>query len=307
MTSLRIRGRRDDRGSSEVASGLLIFVVIVGVILGAYTWMTATDTTGPGEVKVIRNGGLVGSSVRGILQPSSGLSWTGYFSSGRSYPAQQRYYTISASGSADKNTVEQVPTADGVEVGVEGTVYFNLNLDPKVLADFDGRYGTRTYPYPDGNGGYDYLSIDAGDGKGWQAFLDAVVQRVISNDLRQQIGQIKCAELQASCALVQSGQDFTAVTAASGKGNLNIAKVQDAINASLETDLTQTLGGPYFTNVRFNLSKITLPDKLQGAINDAQAAFAAVTQAQAKVQQAKADALANEERQKGYALCPACA
>ena len=80
-----------------------------------------------------------------------------------------------------------------------------------------------------------------------------------------------------------------------------------SINDSLQQDLTATLGGPYITGVRFNLAKITLPKQVQDAINKAQAAFAAVTEAQARVAQAKADAAANEQRQKGYSACPACA
>jgi hypothetical protein len=50
-----------------------------------------------------------------------------------------------------------------------------------------------------------------------------------------------------------------------------------------------------------------VPQAVQDAINRSQAAFAAVTEAQAKVQQAKAEALANQQRQLGYAQCPACA
>jgi hypothetical protein len=97
------------------------------------------------------------------------------------------------------------------------------------------------------------------------------------------------------------------VNAVTGKSNLNIAKIQDSINTSLAQDLTGTLGGPFITGVRFNLAKITLPDQLQEAINKAQAAFAGVTEAQAKVQQAKAEAEANKQRQLGYQTCPVCA
>jgi regulator of protease activity HflC (stomatin/prohibitin superfamily) len=84
-------------------------------------------------------------------------------------------------------------------------------------------------------------------------------------------------------------------------------KVQQAINSSLGVDLRQTPGGDFFTGIRFNLVRITLPAKLQGAVDDAQAAFAQVTQAQARVQSAKADAEANRIRQRGYQDCPACA
>ena len=50
-----------------------------------------------------------------------------------------------------------------------------------------------------------------------------------------------------------------------------------------------------------------MPSNVQTAVNNAQAAFAQVTEAQARVQSAKADAQANAERQRGYGLCPSCA
>jgi hypothetical protein len=50
-----------------------------------------------------------------------------------------------------------------------------------------------------------------------------------------------------------------------------------------------------------------LPAKVQAAVDDAQAAFAQVTQAQARVESARADAQANAIRERGYKDCPACA
>jgi hypothetical protein len=52
---------------------------------------------------------------------------------------------------------------------------------------------------------------------------------------------------------------------------------------------------------------VKLPPQVEVAVEKSQAAFAEVTQAQAKVQQAKAEGAANRERQKGYTNCPACA
>jgi len=267
---------------------------------------SALTKTQAGEIAVIRNGGpLDNNRIRQIVQPASGLTWIGLFSTKHTYPVQQRFYTITANPGAGDRTgvdVENLPTADGVEVGVEGTVYFSLNADPEVLRTFDDKYGTRRYRGADGVYRYAWE-----DDAGWSTFLDQIVRPVISNDLREQIGNFPCAELQASCALVQNGGNIQAVTAATGKSNLNIAKIQDSINTSLVQDLTSTLGGGFITGVRFNLAKITLPAKVQEAINQAQAAFAAVTEAQARVQQAKADAEANAQRQAGYQACPACA
>lgn len=284
-----------------IAGGL---VAAVALIIGGSVVAAGYDRTAGGEVAVIRNGGpLDNNRVRQILPPASARTWIGIGSSAHTYPAQQRFYTITSDakrGDREGYDVENDPTSDGVEVGIEATVYFTLTADPKALAAFDDKYGTRKYRGLTGT--YRY----AWDGdQGWNTFLDQIVRPVISNDLRQQIGDFRCAELQASCALVQNSGSVTAPTPA--QGNVNITRIQDSINASLQQDLNETLGGDFITGVRFRLAKITLPQQVQDAINKAQAAFAGVTEAQARVAQAKADAQANEQRQKGYSACPACA
>lgn len=284
----------------SLAGALLVWIGVSAI--GA----PLTKTQG-GEVAVIRNGGpLDNNRIRQIVPPASSLTWTGLFSVKHAYPAQQRFYTITSDATRGDRAgvdVERLPTSDGVEVGIEGTVYFTLAADPEVLRSFDDKYGTRRYRGDDGRYRYAWEGEE-----GWATFLDQIVRPVISNDLREEVGNLPCAELQASCALVQNGGGTVqAVSAAAGRGNLNIAKIQDAINASLLKDLTQTLGGPFITGVRFNLAKITLPEQVQTAITKAQAAFAAVTEAQAKVAQAKAEAAANAQRQAGYQSCPVCA
>lgn len=286
----------------------IFFAVAAALVLvvGGNALLSSFTKTAGGEIAVVRNGGpLDDNRIRQVIQPASSLTWIGAFSSTHRYPAQQRFYTITGDSTRGERTgvdVEHLPTADGVEVGIEGTVYFQLNTDTAVLRTFDDKYGTRRYRGEDGQFRYAWA-----DDAGWSTFLDQIVRPVISNDLREEIGNFPCSELQASCALVQNGGSVQAVNAATGKSNLNIAKIQDAINTSLAKDLTNTLGGPFITGVRFNLAKITLPDQVQEAINKAQAAFAAVTEAQAKVQQAKAEAAANEQRQLGYQACPVCA
>ena len=130
---------------------------------------------------------------------------------------------------------------------------------------------------------------------------------MIDNDLREQINAFRCAELVSSCSLVQNARTNPVAPGGGHSNNGNIAKVQQAINQSLATDLRGTLGGDFFTSIRFNLVRITLPPKVQNAVDDAQAAFAQVTEAQARVESARADAEANRIRQRGYADCPACA
>jgi len=297
------------RGPYTRMAALALVIVVIAVIFGVVAVATGFDRTQGGEVAVIRNGGpLDNHKIRQVIEPASALTWTGMWSSSHKYPAQQRFYTITSNrqgGDRSGVDVENVPTADGVEVGVEGTVYFTLNTDEAKLKDFDDKYGTRQYRGLDGVMRHPY-----GDDEGWSSFLVQIVRPVISNDLREEIGSFRCSELQASCALVQNAGGTTAPKPPTGGGtpsNFNIAKIQNAINTSLAKDLQDTLGGEYIIGVKFNLAKITLPTEVQAAINKAQAAFAAVTEAQARVASAKADADANAQRQRGYQACPACA
>jgi len=299
----------------SIAIKLVVLAAVVAAVVTGGMMLTSFDRTQGGEIAVVRNGGPFDNNrIRQIIEPASSRTYTGLFSQSHKYPAQQRFYTITSDAKRGDRTgvdVENDPTADGVEIGIEGTIYFTLNTDSTALKAFDDKYGTRKYQGLDGQ----YRAAWDGD-EGWNSFLDAIVRPVISNDLRQQIGDFRCAELQASCALVQSGAQQAAnpsaaaavFTGAAGRqNNVNIQKIQQAINTSLEDDLTSTLGGKFVTNVRFNLAKITLPVKVQNAIDDAQAEFAGVSKSQAKVAQAKAEAAANEQRQNGYLKCPACA
>lgn len=289
----------------------VVAVLVLGAISGFLAFLQFDKTTG-GEIAVVRNGGpFDNNNIRQVIQPASSLTWTGWWSTTHKYPAQQRFYTITADPASGDKTgvdVENIPTSDGVEVGVQGTIYFTINRDPATLKSFDDKYGTRTYKLTTGTGTDATVEFKSAweDEAGFSAFLDQIIRPVISNDLRQQIGSFPCGELQASCALVQSGNNAQAVAAVSGKSNFNIAKIQSSVNKSLQDDFNTTLGGPFITDVRFNLAKITLPTEVQGAINKAQAAFAAVAESRAKVQQATADAEANAQRQQGYKNCPAC-
>ncbi|NUU22224.1 MAG: SPFH domain-containing protein [Streptomycetaceae bacterium] len=292
--------------------GVLVLILLIRMLSAMFG---AMDRTNAGEIGVVRNGGpFDNNNIRQVMDPSSGLTWTGLYSSVHKYPAQQRFYTItSQEGAGDRSGVDivHVPSSDGVDMGIEGTLYFNLNLDHTVIKRFDDKFGTRKFTL-----GSDSYYPWQGD-KGWSAFLDQIVRPVIDNDLRVQIGNFRCADLVSSCALVQNaslpGQQPP--PAANGAANNNnIAKIQEAINTSLAADLKQTLGEEFILNLRFNLVRMTMPQNVQDAVNQAQAAYAQVSemqakaaQAQALVAQAEAEAKANEARQKGYNACPACA
>ncbi|MEV4112902.1 SPFH domain-containing protein [Nonomuraea sp. NPDC049695] len=276
---------------------IIAALIAVPLLIGG---VGGLESTGGGEVAVIRDGGpLDDNKVRQVIDPGSGLTWTGMWSSTHLYPAQQRFYTITADAKRATRLgvdVVTVPSSDGVNLGIEGTLYFTLNLDHATLKTFDDKYGTRTFRTQDDSSLYPWDGDD-----GWSAFFGQAVRPVIDNALRGQIGAMRCAELVPSCALLESAalkpQD----------SNTNIVKVQDAVNATLARDLPATLGGDFFTGLRFTLVKVTLPGEVQQAVDRSLAASAAVSEAQAKVAQAKAEAEANRARQEGYDKCPACA
>jgi uncharacterized membrane protein YqiK len=288
-----------------VVGGIVLLITFIAVRSGF-------DKTAGGEIAVVRNGGPFDNNrIRMVVPPGSGLTWIGLYSTMHRYPAQQRLYTITSDaqrGARMDADVVRTPSSDGVDMGIEGTLYFNLNLDPDAMRAFDEKFGTRGFRDGEGNLLFPWESYE-----GWSAFIDAVMRPVIDNNLRIQVNNFRCSELVSSCALLQNtGQPqpggLPATPAANGQqNNTNIAKVQQAVNDSLPRELRDVLGGDFFVNIRFNLVRITLPQAVQDAVNKAQAAYAAVSEAQARVIQAQAEADANKKRQEGYNACPACA
>jgi hypothetical protein len=133
----------------------------------------------------------------------------------------------------------------------------------------------------------------------------------VVNNSREVVSGVSCADLVSSCALVQNqGQAGTQQVQAKAKGNTNqsnVARLQGAVEDGLAADLKTTLGRDYFKNIKFNLQRVILPQRVQGAIDEAQSAFAQVSQAQARVRSARLESQANAERQAGYRKCPTCA
>jgi hypothetical protein len=171
------------------------------------------------------------------------------------------------------------------------------------MRSFDDKYGTRTYPLAGGSSTYAWDGDD-----GWSAFLSFTLGNLVQNVLRQEIGNVECADLVASCSLAanNSAQAAAAVNP-NANGNETINQVQQAVNDGFTKDIDDVLGVPILIHPRFVLSKVDLPQNVQDAINKAQAAFAGVTESQAALQRAQIDAQADAARQNGYNSCPTCA
>lgn len=301
-SSLKDAARKKGMGGTRVLIALLVAAVGLPTFIGLFG---GYERTSGGEAAVVRNGGWFDDNkIRQIIQPASGLTWTGFWSHVHKYPAQQRFYTITSSARGERPGVDvvNVPSSDGVNMGIEGTLYFRLNTDPAILSKFDDKFGTRKFRTGTED---EHLYPFDGD-EGWSAFLDQIVRPVIDNDLRAQVNNFRCAELVSSCALVQNSQDKQVALRPQGN-NANIGQVQNAINTSFAQNLKGMLGDEFLTDIHFNLARVTLPTQVQQAVDNAQAAFARVTEAQAKVAQAKAEADANRARQNGYNTCPTCA
>jgi hypothetical protein len=292
-------------------------LILAACLLGA---TGCSSTPQAGEVGVVRNGSSIwpldwfdNHNIKGHVLNGSGTSWVGLGSDVHYYPVntQQRFITMAKCYGQDGCDADSpavtVPTSDGVEATVEGTIYLNTVFDNSraglaAMDGFDSQFSTRTF------GSHGRHAYDGS--KGWSDFLTAIVEPIVVNNLRETVSGTACADLVSSCALVQnqSGSADQAAKLVQGKDNQsNVARVQDTVATNLADDLKTTLGGRvYFGNISFKLTKVSLPPKVQGAIDDAQSAFAAVSQAQARVASARADAQANAARQVGYNSCPAC-
>src|SRR4051812_1202309 len=301
---------RGERGVGfAVASiGIALLLVIVGLVA-----LSGFARTGPNEVGVVYNGGpLDKKTQRQLIAPSSGLTWTGWLSQDpRLYPSEgspRRYIITSDPGRGDRVGVDalRVPTADGIDVGLEAKISFTTGFtglaDDKLIKEFDARFGNRTYPVP---GGGARLHPWEGD-DGFGAFLDTEFRPVLDNALRETIGRFRCDELVSSCALL-SNRGVSLNQRSGEKTNANLVAVQKAIGDALNEDLSSNLGGQYFRSVTVVVSAVRLPERVQDAVNDAQAQFAEVNKANADLQKARIRKKVNDTLGRSYDNCPACA
>ena len=178
--------------------GLLLIIAFSGVTVARQD---------VGHVGVVRNGGpLDRRNIRQILLPGQKLTWTGWFSqSPHEYPAShvELLYTVTSDasrGARQSVDVVNVPTRDGVQVGLEATIFYHFvgDRDLEMLRRFDTGQGTRKFPTRDGRD----LHPWEGD-EGFAALMDSVFRPVLENDLRREIGRFRCEQLVASCALLR--------------------------------------------------------------------------------------------------------
>jgi regulator of protease activity HflC (stomatin/prohibitin superfamily) len=267
-----------------------------------------------GHVGVVRNGGPTDNRrIRQVLMPGSGVTWIGLFSQApREYPAGKVVldYTITGDpkrGNRREVDVAQVPTRDGVLVGIEGTVFFRFvgERDIALLKQFDQTFGTRKFPVV----GTDDERYPWQGEEGFGGMLDATFRPVLDNNLRDEVGAFGCAQLVASCKLVRvsAGSVRADEVGGSRDANLNITRIERRISDSLGEDLRVTLGGEFFRDIRVRIARVTLPVNVQGAVNSVHEKYVAINGARAEVKRARYDARRNALRARAYNLSPALA
>jgi regulator of protease activity HflC (stomatin/prohibitin superfamily) len=272
------------RRARPVGTAILALVGVGLIVAVAGARVARQDL---GYVGVVRNGGpLDARTIRQVLTPGQRLTWIGWFSqTPHQYPSAQvnRTYTVTSDPKRGNRTgvdVVTVPTKDGVQVGLEATVFVRVvgESNDELLRQFEFSYGNRRFPAGDGRLLYPW----EGD-EGFSAWLDNYFRPVLDYNLRREIGMFDCAQLVASCSLVSRGSPYvtTAIPLADS------ALLARRISTALERDLSTTIGQPYFRDIRMRISRVTLPNKVQVAINDAQAAFAGVNTARAELKQSE--------------------
>lgn len=294
---------------AATVGAVVLVIVALGVFFGA---AASLDRTGPTQVAVVRNGGIFDSkNIRETVGPASSIKVPGLYSTWHKYIAgtEQRYYKVSSDPSlGEKSGADFVttPTKDGVNVEIDAQVSFktaftdsagnitpceNAGCDqyPYLVDKFDTQFGNRSFASKTGGNHKVWEGND-----GWNAFLDSIFRPVVENAFREQIGAINCADLVSSCALVQSsGKQQSFVVTDAGDNQANFEKIQSNVQGQIETGIREALGDEYLTDFKVQLTKVTLPEKVQNAIDDAQASFAQIAEARAQNIQSKYQARAN--------------
>ena len=298
---------------------ILAVVAVFAVLIVGCGGCKGLNRPGATQVGVIRNGGPLDSkTIREVRPPASTYAVSGLFSQPRMYIAgnEQRYYKVSSDpslGSASGADYIQVPTKDGVLVSVDAQVLFKTQFtDPTgvltpetdaLVRKFDTLYGNRKFNSKSGG------EAPVWDGaKGWNAFLDTMFRPIVENAFREQVGSVNCADLVSSCALVQSsGNQASFVTENADDNTRNFERIQNEVQDQIESGIKKALGDEYLVAFNVQLTKITLPDDVQIAINQAQASFAQIAEARAQNIQSKYQARRNARLAASYEQSPALA
>lgn len=207
-------------------SGFGSILATLGVLLalvGVLAMFSATARTDANEIGLVYGGGLFeGRQFQQVIEPGTGMTFVGWFDPMYTYPVTQRDYIVSQT-EGDVVGVIQVPSKDGQKVDFEVATYFRLNTD--LLREFHEDLG---------------LKFRAWTNEGWNEMLSRTLLKQIELSLTEEALKWTVEELWSSEKAFQS--------------------IQTRIGTSLNENITQMLGKPYFCGVSFVPGSQVCPD-----------------------------------------------
>lgn len=273
----------NSRSPGSALAGLVIVIVGFVALVTAGAWLFSFHGVGQGEVAVVKESGpLDGRGIKEIRQPASAAKPIGAFNKQITFPVTQRDLTEEA------GTIT-VPTADGVNVVVDGQALFQLRTDPAKVEKFYKNFANRKWNGED-------ISSD----QGFLNFEKIRLLPILYQSLRQTLGTYDCTSLNNTCVYVLNadsilagsgkGTDAAAKKAKSINTSQNLAEAEQKITTALQREFRAGLGDDYFEGVRFQNLRVNFPEQIAAKVQQAQGARADVATARLAAQKAKAEA-----------------
>lgn len=272
--------------------GIVGVVVLIVAVIAVFGYMLSWHATAPSTVCVVKQGGpFDGRDVKEVRPGGEGVKSIGIWNHQYCFPTSQRNYIVSSNpNESDSKTTDfvTVQTKDAQTVHPSGQALFTLNDDPAVVKNFYLKFGTRTF---DGKHAYD-------GGEGWDNFLKIQFRPILDNALREAIGSFSCTQLNNSCQYVVQAQKAANGEVQQVDTTFNLNSAQTQIEKILTEDLNNTLGGNFFTGIKWRFAggqggAIAFTGAIQDQIQNAQAAQTKVAtarlQAASRVEKAKGD------------------
>lgn len=270
-------------------AGAIVLLVFAVLGIGACNSFKSVD---PGHVAIVKEGGpFDGRALKSVREPGSKISTIGMWNKQYELPTTQRDLT-------EESGRIVVPTADGVNVVVDGQALFQLRVDGEpdmnknVDAVFFRNFGLRTW---DGE--------HIWDDDGWVNFLKIRLVPILYQSIRQTIGRYECTQLNNTCIYVLNANAILADTGDKAKAqdkaseqakqvnvSQNLAEAEAAITEAFQSNLKAGLGNEYFEHIRFQNLRVTFEPDIQRAVTSAQGKRAEVAKARLEAQRVTAAA-----------------
>lgn len=275
-------------GKGYLAIGAVV-ISILALIIGfaTMTW----GSVPPDKIMLHYTGGPIdGTHFVEVVQPGTGTKLYGLAENLYYLPATQRNYIVDKDpNTGDKTGQDHLigVSSDNVSFTFEAAVYFKLNTDPKVLRQF-----------------FEQICLhddctNLGNGKGWDKMLAQYFRPQLENAVRLEAGKYTREELYRDPA--------------------TLVAMQQDISQVLNDRITKAIGGEFFCgpdattktcpDLTVLIKNPTPPDNVSTAYNETAASAQRVTTAKndasAKVEVAKGEKNAQDERAKSAPLTQA--